>query len=199
MQYSIRKARGFKTDAENLAHEIRREMGLPTHSRIMAKQIAELFGAKVMVPRDLDIGNETLEELEGPSVKRWSAFVIPFKSPKIRHRLVHNPLHHEHRQEANILHEMGHLICGHEPKSMTMMGSIPIRNFDKTDEDQANYLGYALQLPKDALFHALRNGWSEDRISTEYFASLEAVRLRLNITGSKRIWNRHMAKQVRSR
>ena len=147
-----------------------------------------------MVPRDLEVDNETLQELEGPSVNRWSAFVIPIKSPGIRHRLVHNPGHHEHRQESNILHEIAHLICDHKPQSMTMVGGIPIRHFDKTDEDQAKHLGYALQLPRDALFFALKNGWCVDQISQEYVASPAAVRLRLNLTGANRIWSRHLTK-----
>jgi hypothetical protein len=71
-----------------------------------------------------------------------------------------------------------------------MIGGIPMRWFPEDKEDQAQFLGYALHLPKDALFWALKRGMTKEEIGARFCASQQVVTMRINCTGVGKILGR---------
>ena len=51
------------------------------------------------------------------------------------------------------MHEMAHLICKHKPAELVPVGGFPfsLREYDAVQEEEANWLGACLQLPRPAL------------------------------------------------
>lgn len=180
------KTRGFKTDAEKISHEIRECLQIATHGRLRAKQLACSFGVRLKAPADLGWSN--LEEFEShfSLVKKfWSAFLID--QPGHSRLIISNPTSTPFRRESDLFHEIAHIICGHKPGPINLLGDLALRSFNEEDEKEAEFLGYALHLPKDALFRAARQGLDDEAVSHLYQASRELVRFRFNATQARKI------------
>lgn len=100
---------------------------------------------------------------------------------------MHNPTHSDARQQSNIMHELAHIICDHKVDKDKLVNSLSgfLRNYDEIQENEAEWLGACLQLPRQALLYSLKNNLSEDDIALKYCASVEMVRFRINTSGVK--------------
>ena len=58
-----------------------------------------------------------------------------------------------------------------------------MRSFDAKQEDEANWLGWTLLLPRPALMHCVHLGLSTAQIAVDYDVSEQLVRYRAGITG----------------
>ena len=187
LPFSIRLGRGFKTDSESVATSVRGELGIARHDRLKARALARYLGIKVRYPKDLpSVAAAGLDALIRPGTKQaWSAvFIKVVDRPGL---VITNPHHTPAREESNIFHELAHYICGHEPIRIDQIGGLPFREFDNEQERQAEYLGFALHLNRDSLFHSVKHGLNEAEICSRYCASAQLVRHRMNITQVKRI------------
>lgn len=188
----LRLGRGFKTDAERAAIAAREALNLSSHERLPARMLANLLEVNVATPVELTgIPIVTLEELTVHAKDRWSAALVQ-GPPDYRDLLVHNPTHSLFRQESDIFHELSHHLCGHEPDGIHRIGGFEIREYSKVKEEQAEFLGYALHLSKDALFWANRRRMDREAISDHFCASEQLIRHRMNITGITKILSRMM-------
>ena len=184
---TLRLGRGFKTDAERAAVKMRTALQLSPHDRLSARKLANLLKISVITPDKITgVPQETLKELLEHGKDRWSAALLLGEGAR-NHLLIHNPTHSVLRQESNIFHEISHHICKHEPDTITQICGLAIRGYSKEKEDQAEYLGYALHLSRDALFWANRRGMTIEQISEHYCASHQLVRHRINSTGVAKI------------
>lgn len=187
LDFKIRLGRGIKTDAEKAAELLRRRNGLDAGARLPAREAARNLGITVVHPHQLpSVTAEILNELENGGSDKWSALFLPMPDPA-NHLIINNRTHSSGRQEANIFHEIGHCLCGHEPDDIEWINGFPIRQYSKDKEDQADAVGQALHLPKIALFAAGSRSWSDEQICDGYCASKELVRFRMNITGVRKI------------
>jgi len=187
LEFTIRLGRGIKTDAEKASELLRRRLGLPVGSRLPAKDAARDLGIAVIYPHQLpSITPEILRALEDGGSDKWSAVFLPIPETS-NHVIINNRTHSVGRQEANIFHEIGHCLCGHEPDGIEEIDGFPIRQYSSEKEAQADVVGQALHLPKSALFAAGRRSWSDEQICDAYCASSELVRFRMNITGVRKI------------
>lgn len=185
--YPIRLGRGFKTDSETIATQLRRDIGVAHYGRLEARALAKHLGMKVRYPSQLpSIAAAGIEGLGRPGEKQhWSAVLIKVAGqPGL---ILTNPHHSPAREESNIFHELAHYICGHEPIRIQVIGGLPFREFDDQQELQAEYLGFALHLNRESLFYSVRNGLDDAQICSRYCASSQLVRLRMNVTQVKRI------------
>jgi Zn-dependent peptidase ImmA (M78 family) len=190
IDFTIRLGRGIKTDAEKAAELLRRRNGIAAAARLPARVAARNLGIVVVHPHQLpSITAEILHELENEGSGKWSAIFLPIPDPG-RHLIINNRTHSAGRQEANIFHELGHCLCGHEPDDIEWINGFPIRQYSKEKEDQADAVGQALHLPKSALFAAASRSLTEEQICEAYCASAELVRFRMNITGVRKILRR---------
>ncbi|WP_244670186.1 ImmA/IrrE family metallo-endopeptidase [Rhodoplanes elegans] len=98
--------------------------------------------------------------------------------------IIHNDTHDPKRQAANIAHELAHGLLVHKPNPLlTAMGT---RYFDRTQEDEANWLGPALLISEEAALLIAREGMSIASASNHYGASEEVVRMRMNVCAAWR-------------
>ncbi len=60
-----------------------------------------------------------------------------------------------------------------------------LRNYDEIHENEANWLGGALQIPFDGLVTALLNNKSPEMVASQYLSSVEMAKFRINKSGAK--------------
>lgn len=67
--------------------------------------------------------------------------------------MVNNPCHSARRTEANLMHELSHILLEHEPINLIQFPDVAVtfREFNQANEEEAAWLGGALQLPRKAL------------------------------------------------
>ena len=179
--------RGFKKWSDEKSIELRLKLGLFASSPLCAFELCKHLCIPVFVPNEIKgMSQEQLDILLGSGSSNWSAASIPIGKGK--YIIVHNPNHSETRQQSNLMHELAHIICKHEvpaaKKDLGLTGFL--RNHDDEQENEAEWFGSCLQLPRPALLFALKNGMTKTQISEKYNASVEMVTYRINVTGVKR-------------
>jgi Zn-dependent peptidase ImmA (M78 family) len=58
-----------------------------------------------------------------------------------------------------------------------------LHSFDRVQEDEANWLAGCLLLPRDALVHIRRQGWTVLQAVRAFGVSADMVQYRINVTG----------------
>lgn len=114
---------------------------------------------------------------------------MPFHpSQPSSHLIIHNGVHSPARQQSNVMHEVAHILCGHELSAVDTGKGLPdyMRLYPQEQELEADCLGWTLLLPRAALLFALGKGWDNAAIMEHYQASAQMVQLRINRTGVKR-------------
>jgi hypothetical protein len=81
------------------------------------------------------------------------------------------------------MHEVAHIICEHPPMKISMVAGLPVREYSEVHEEEAEWLGSCLQLPRVPLIAALRRGHSESQIMEQFRLSAPMLRYRRNKTG----------------
>lgn len=180
--------RGFKAKAERIAIELRKELSLLPIDPLCGFKLAEHFKITVYKPTEIFPAGTNIDELVGTATKDkgWSALTMKKENgDKI---IIHNHLHGPMRQQSNLMHELAHIICDHQQPESHKGVTLPsfMREFDKQQEEEANYLGSALQITRDGLIWALKKRMEMNEIVDHFNASHAMVTLRINSTGVKR-------------
>jgi IrrE N-terminal-like domain len=186
--------RGFKAWAENQAIEQRYNLGLESDVPLPAAQLASYLGITLIGPEQIPgMPLEHLECLLQRDRSSWSAFTLTVDSSSM---IVHNTAHAETRQESNLMHEMAHIICEHAPAELIQFGGLPflLRNYDADQEEEASWLGACLQLPRPALWWAIKHGLTQVEMVQYFRASDDLIRYRRQVTGVDRQLQRLLAK-----
>ena len=177
--------RGFKAWADNKSLELRSSLGLTPYSPLKAADLCVELGVFLCTPAHITLlSGDCLKTLcTDKGKEHWSAVTIP-KYPS-GYVVIHNHSHSLARQESNIMHELAHIICEHDMKSIHNKEGLPLfmREFPVEQEEEAKWLGGCLQLPREALVWALQQGMEQAEIANHYLASAQMVRLRINMTG----------------
>jgi Zn-dependent peptidase ImmA (M78 family) len=123
-----------------------------------------------------------IRQLLVADARSWSATTISASQCTI---IIHNTAHRPERQESDVMHELAHLLCEHQPSTIVQVEGFPfpLRSFDPVAEDEASWLGACLQLPRAALWWGARRGMAVDQFVDYFGASEEMVRYRRQITG----------------
>lgn len=89
------------------------------------------------------------------------------------------------------MHELSHIICEHKISDKVKKTGLAgfLRNLDPEQEDEAEWLGSCLQLPRPALLYSLKKGMTVKEIAEHYNCSTEMVQYRINITGVRKQLN----------
>lgn len=175
--------RGFKSQCERRSVEIRKSLGLAQDDPLAGIHLAAQFGAVVWNERDIGglpaIDLHQLTVLDGQS---WSAFTIRVGS---RHLVLFNSSQSPPRINSVIMHELAHIALGHELHSASLSedGHLVPSNYNQDQEDEANWLGGTLLLPRPALLRIRREGLSDVAAMNRYSASEEMLKWRFRMTG----------------
>src|SRR5580698_6752207 len=148
--------RGFKTWAERTSSNLRRDLGLSPHEPLSPKLLAEFLDVLLHTPRDVpNITQDVLDQLLVHDPWGWSAVSV-FRSGQAV--VIYNPRHSAGRQASDIMHELAHIILDHQPATIVMSqdGSFIMRSYNEKQENEANWLGWCLLLPRDALLRCVR-------------------------------------------
>lgn len=186
----LRLTRGFAAKAEKKAEALREELGLRPYDPLCAFQLCKHLAIEVFVAEQVDgLSSSSLTALSEPTDSGWSAVTIPYhESQRATHLIIHNCLHTPPRQQSNVMHEVAHILCGHEVSAIDINMGFPayMRHYPEQQELEAESLGATLQLPRPALLVSLHRGWDQQAIMKHYQASAAMVRMRLNKTGVER-------------
>jgi Zn-dependent peptidase ImmA (M78 family) len=175
--------RGFKARAERTSAGLRGELGLSAFERLEPRQLAEYLEVKLLTPSDVPgMTEELLHQLLAVDPWGWSAVTIVQGDAAL---VIFNPRHSEGRQASDITHELAHIILGHQPATMILSadGKLVMRSYDQKQEDEANWLAWAILLPREALLAMKRRSVTILDIANEFGVTETLVQYRLRITG----------------
>jgi hypothetical protein len=172
--------RGFKTTAEAISGELRGEMGLSAHDRLDCEALAGHLAIDVAPITELGEFGATQSALEcllEPEM-RFSAITVYRGS---RCRIFYNHTHARTRQANSIAHELSHIVLEHEPERFVATGGV--RNWNETQEAEADWQAGALLVPRDGALCWLADGGDMSGGAEHFAVSAELFRWRANQTG----------------
>ena len=178
--------RGFKTWCENVAMGIRAEFRLAKSDPLSANEVARSLGVRILEPSDIvGLSSRDLRTLLAEESNDWSAVTIGEPGRAI---LIRNPSHSGGRTSSDIMHELAHLVLGHEPSKVVFSEDlvIALRSYDQTQEDEASWLSGCLLLPRPALLAIARSGMGDADACKTYDVSNQLLSYRRNATGVAR-------------
>ena len=178
--------RGFKTWCENVALSIRAELKLAKSAPLAASQVAQNLGVRVLEPSDIaGLSSPVLTTLLMDENDDWSAVTVGESGRAI---LIRNPSHSTGRTSSDIMHELSHLLIGHEPSRIVFSEDmfIALRSYDQLQEDEASWLSGSLLLPRPALLSIAQSGIDDAQACRTYDVSGQLLGYRRNVTGVAR-------------
>ena len=183
--------RGFKSETDAYAREFRKELSLRLHDPLCPWRLAKHLEIPVdpLSAYKCEISEAVTHFMEQEQ-ESFSAITV---CDGYRRRIIHNDSHHPLRQASNIAHELGHGILGHIP--LAILDEYGCRHFDAEQENEANWLGPALLISKEAALHIAKTKMSVVEASRFYQVSEQVITMRLNVTGARKIVARWKMKQ----
>jgi hypothetical protein len=175
--------RGFKSACEQSAAQYRKALQLELDARLPSKDLAVHLGVIVWTPADLpDLPQESLHHLTTVDSDCWSAVTLHEAGIDV---IVVNAAHTATRQENSVMHELSHIILQHKPARVDVSdsGLLLLSTFDDDQEDEANWLGATLLLPRAVLLAARHRQLPDSAIVREFNVSKELLTWRLRSTG----------------
>ncbi len=175
--------RGFKSWAEKTAIALRKELGLRPIDPLDPFALAEHMDVAVWTPHNVEnLPKESLDQLLNHDKYGWSA--VTFSTGE-RHVIIHNPAHSKGRISSDLMHELAHLIANHAPSNLiySVDGDMVMRSFNLKEEDEANWLGGCLLLPRPALLYIKKSRMDDIQACRKYVVSEDLLRFRVNVSG----------------
>lgn len=177
---------GFKEYAVELSLKVRTRLGLTAFQRLDVSALAAHYEVVVVGFDQLGCAVEVLHHF---TVDRWrgvSGYLLPVDGELA---IVFNPSHPEYRIRSTVAHEIAHLILSHE-FSVLLAGDKGCTFGSEDQEDEANWLGAELLLPRQAARQAVLDGVSLEQVSERFGVSIEMARWRTNVCGGQEILQR---------
>ena len=174
--------RGFKSEANATAAEIRAELGLKALDRLDPMVLAAHLEVPI-IPLS-GFGDDAPGALRHFTEVETGAFSAVTVFRGTRRTIVHNDAHVPGRQASNVVHELGHAVLLHDPTPA--LDDRGCRLWDQKVEDEAQWLAGALLLTEDAALWIARNGTSLAVAASHFGISEQMVTYRLNVTGARK-------------
>ena len=175
--------RGFKSQSERRSLEVRKTLGLPSIAPLDARLLAEHLGVTIWSAADIPgLPASDRRHLLDVAPDEWSAFVLVERG---RHLVVYNPRHSPARTNSDLMHELAHIILGHElaTPEETVDGHFLNGNYDEGQEAEANWLGGTLLLPRPALLWMRAKRIPNTTAAEHFGVSLQMLTWRIRMTG----------------
>ena len=181
--------RGFKSRCEEMSRSLRAELGLDPAAPLPAELLASYLGVFLWSVEDLGLAPADVTQLVHDDPDSWSAITV---SAADRDAIILNPNHRRGRYSSDVMHELAHLLLGHEPSTIFFAGqeNLALRGFNKAAEDEANWLAGALLLPRDALAKLRAQNRPKDVACDEFGVSRQMMDFRMRVTGVERQFSR---------
>jgi Zn-dependent peptidase ImmA (M78 family) len=173
--------RGFKTEANALAADVRGELGLGLFEALDPHALAAWLEIPIIRLSEFVDEAPAVAYLLEVEQDVFSAVTVFAGS---RRTIVHNDAHAPTRQHSNLTHELAHGLLLHPPTPA--LDNIGCRHWDQDIEDQASWLGGALLVPEPAAMAIAKGRWTIESAAQHFAVSPAMIRFRLNATGATR-------------
>jgi Zn-dependent peptidase ImmA (M78 family) len=174
--------RGFKTEAERIALDVRAELGLSATDALDVFAVAERWGIPVIPMSALTDGRGAHGFLRVFRAREQDSFSAVTIFNGTARSIVHNDSHHPCRQSSNIAHELSHCILEHQPTHLRD-GESGCRVWNATYEAEADWLGGALLIPREGGLYYVKSGWGIGQVAEHFRVSEPLARWRIYQTG----------------
>ena len=175
--------RGFKSQCERRSVEIRKSLNLTTVCPLSAFDLAQHFDVTVWSTEDVH-GLTTDDHLclSTEDDDCWSALTLRIESD---HLVIYKSGQSDARVNSVVMHELSHIILGHELADAVLLsdGSLVPSNFSQDQEDEADWLGGTLLLPRPALLKMVQDQTADAIAQRHYGVSTEMLIYRTRMTG----------------
>jgi hypothetical protein len=185
--------KGFKSEAREMAAEVRTEIGLGPLDPLDPFVLAGHLAVPVLPLSALDGCSEAAHHFSTVEPECFSAVTV-FHGP--RRTIVHNDAHAPVRQNSNIAHELAHCLLQHRPAPA--FNDAGCRHWDQDVEDEAAYLGAALLVTAEAALSVVRHRTSLAVASHRYGVSDQLMTWMINDCGARKRVQRERMRRSRS-
>ena len=178
--------RGFKAWSERTALGFRRDLQIEPFGALDPYELAQHLDIRVWTPDDVvrlgDLAEVHLEQLLKHDPSSWSAVTLILPLNKV---IILNSTHAPVRQNSDLMHELAHLILEHKPArvDITPEKLMILDTYDKFQEEEANWLGGALLVPRDGLLDVLSRNRRNKSAASHFNVSTQMVEWRRRMTG----------------
>ena len=159
---------------------MRERQGLRPNQPVSLEQAAKEMGVRIIAADEL-VDRSRLEELEELQQGAFSA--ATFRLPGGGYVIVYSPLSLVGRKRSDQAHELAHIILDHDVRTVERIGTMQFLTCDVEQEEEANWLGGCLLLPRPLLLKVAKEGLSSSEIAERYEVSEPMARFRLNASG----------------
>lgn len=173
--------RGFKTEANETADEVRAELGLGPLDRLDPRRLADALEIPIFDLSTVAMADPAILHFVDVEPSAFSAVTV-FAGP--RRGIVHNDTHSPERQNSNLAHELAHGLLLHP--ATPAFGDTGCRNWSDDLEDEANWLAGVLLVTEAATLDVARRKLSISVAAEQYGVSEQMLRWRMNMTGAHR-------------
>lgn len=174
--------RGFKTQANQIARDVRLELGLKSWEPLDPFALAHHLEIPVdPISKYHDEVPGAVKHFSGDGRSEFSAATI-FNGTK--RLIIHNDAHSVGRRNSNLAHELAHGLLLHP--SAPALDLNGCRNWDKTIEMEADWLAGALLITDEAALKIVRDGLSISDAANIYGVTEKMLQFRLNVTAARK-------------
>lgn len=178
--------RGFKAWSERTALGFRRDLQTEPFGALDPYELARHLDILVWTPHDVarlgDLAKVYLDQLLKHDPSSWSAVTLILPRNKV---IILNSAHVPVRQNSDLMHEFAHLILEHKPARVDVTADklMILDTYDKFQEEEANWLGGALLVPRDGLLEVLSRNRCNKNAASHFNVSIEMIEWRRRMTG----------------
>lgn len=173
---------GFKTEANEIAREIRREMGLRAADPLDPWRLAEHLAIPVVPLSSLaSCVSRAVRYLTRVEAGAFSAATVFRGTARV---IVYNDSHVHGRQASDVAHELSHALLRHTPRPV--LDGHGSRDWNQDEEGEANWLAGALLVSEEAALAVVRAKLSILEAAERYGVSMRMMQFRINVTAARR-------------
>lgn len=174
--------RGFKTEAEKASAAARQALKLRPFAPLDPWDYAGFLGVSVLDFASLALSPATIHQLTVTDGDSWSAMTL---KEGAAFAIVLNPAHAPTRRRSDLMHELSHIELKHTPVRVDVSknGVLLLSDYSEDQEQEADWYGAALLLPRSALVHHRSRGETSANIAERYGVSASLCEWRLRMTG----------------
>lgn len=173
--------RGFKTEANDTAMEVRAELGLKPLDPLDPRALAAWLEIDIIELSDFLAEAPAVAHLLNVEPEAFSAVTVFCGK---RRTIVHNDGHALVRQNSNITHELSHGLLHHPPTPA--IDDKGCRNWNQDIEDEAQWLAGILLVTEAAALAIARASEPRSAAAARLDVSEQMIQFRLNATGAVR-------------
>ncbi|MDQ3816578.1 MAG: ImmA/IrrE family metallo-endopeptidase [Acidobacteriota bacterium] len=174
-------ARGFKSWCERVALQQRTELSLRPEDPLDPMALAGHLGVVVWTADQVPgLDPACLGVLIEKDPESWSAITLCTGAKDL---IIVNPAHDGGRRASDIMHEIAHILIGHDPArvDVTEDGLLMLSSYDKQQEEEAKWLSGCLLLPREALLLIRRRRMDPETAARSYGVSGQMLTFRQRV------------------